>query len=84
MEKFEEFLAAKKINSEAFQKMEPQLWEELRSLFDQMHPDSFTAQKLYLINPLRLKYPGKKVDSAGDKPKAARPRPKIPRTKPPE
>ncbi len=50
------FLASKKIDSEAFQKNEPALWSEWKALFEQMHPKSFVAQKLYLINPIRKKY----------------------------
>lgn len=53
---FEEYLISKKINSEAFKIAEPLLWQEWHGLFDQMSPASFTAQKLYLINPIRRKY----------------------------
>jgi len=54
---FEEFLAAKKINSRAFQQAQPQKWQALREIFEQMHPESFTAQKKFLFNDLRHKYP---------------------------
>lgn len=30
---------------------------ELKKLFDQVHPNSFTAQKLFIINEIRRKYP---------------------------
>jgi len=53
---FETYLTAKKIDSIAFRKAEPQVWQEWSSEFDQMHPDSFTMQKLNLINPIRRKY----------------------------
>ena len=33
------------------------LWEEWEHLFGQMHPDSFTAQKLFLINKVRRMFP---------------------------
>lgn len=39
-----------------FKKAEPQLWAEWNNEFEQMHPDSFTMQKLNLINPVRRKY----------------------------
>jgi hypothetical protein len=54
---FEEFLSGKKIDSSAFQKAEPSRWEEWKAEFDKIHPNSFTTQKLYLINPIRRKYP---------------------------
>lgn len=54
---FEEYLTAKKIDSKDFYSNERNLWESWKSEFQQMHPNSFTAQKLYLINPIRRKYP---------------------------
>ncbi len=54
---FEEFLKNKKIDSARFKATEPARWQEWQELFIQMHPKSFTAQKLYLINPIRRKYP---------------------------
>jgi hypothetical protein len=39
-----------------FKKAEPELWSEWNNEFEQMHPDSFTMQKLNLINPVRRKY----------------------------
>jgi hypothetical protein len=53
---FEEYLISKKIDLKAFQQNENDLFETWKSEFAQMHPHSFTAQKLYLINPLRRKY----------------------------
>ena len=41
---------------------------------DQVHPDSFTAQKLFLINPIRRKFPLKETEaSKTTRPKVARP-----------
>ncbi|MEM9671607.1 MAG: hypothetical protein ACFB15_15655 [Cyclobacteriaceae bacterium] len=57
METFEEYLEKKKIDSSAFQQAEEELWLEWQGLFEQIHPDSFTSQKLFLINPIRRKYP---------------------------
>ena len=55
-----------------FQQGEPELWKTWSMEFAQMHPSSFTAQKLYLINPIRRKYPLKslpeKVEVQADKP----------------
>jgi hypothetical protein len=53
---FEAYLISKKIDSAEFLKAEPDLWKNWKIEFDQMHPVSFTAQKLYLINPIRRKY----------------------------
>lgn len=56
METFEEYLR-KKIDGAAFAQHEPQRWQEFQELFAQMHPNSFTAQKLFLINTIRRNYP---------------------------
>jgi len=53
---FEGYLISKKIDSKLFADAEPDLWRQWQSEFEQVHPNSFTAQKLYLINPLRRKY----------------------------
>jgi len=53
---FEAYLLSKKIDSAAFLKAEPDVWSAWKREFDQIHPKSFTAQKLYLINPIRRKY----------------------------
>lgn len=54
---FEEYLVSKKIDATLFQEKENALWVTWKDEFDTMHPNSFTAQKLYLINPIRRKYP---------------------------
>jgi hypothetical protein len=54
---FEEYLLSKKIDSKAFAEAESLLWSAWKSEFEQMHPNSFTVQKLNLINPIRRKYP---------------------------
>jgi len=53
---FEEYLISKKISIEKFAKGEPEMFEEWRVLFEQMHPESFTMHKKFLINPIRRKY----------------------------
>lgn len=53
---FEEYLVSKKIDQDLFKDAEPKLFQEWRNEFEQIHPNSFTAQKLYLINPIRRKY----------------------------
>ena len=53
---FMTYLRSKKIDDQKFRSKEPELFRELREQYDQMHPGSFTAQKLFLINPIRRKY----------------------------
>jgi hypothetical protein len=53
----EAYLISKKIDSAAFLKAEPELWKSWDFEFQEMHPNSFTLQKLNLINPVRRKYP---------------------------
>ena len=53
---FEEFLKKKKIDPLKFKVGNPEKWEEWESLFLQVHPKSFTSQKLFLINAIRRKY----------------------------
>ena len=54
---FEEYLVSKKIDSKAFREQAPDQWTAWNAIFEQMHPNSFTAQKLYLINPIRRRFP---------------------------
>jgi hypothetical protein len=49
-------LKKKKINPQLFQEAEPLRYAEFMYLFEQLHEDSFTLQKLYLLNQLRRKY----------------------------
>jgi len=53
---FEEYLIAKKIDREKFSKAEPARFEEWQLLFGQMHHESFTLHKKFLLNPIRRKY----------------------------
>jgi hypothetical protein len=54
---FPSYLQSKKIEAHAFQQSEPSLFHEWKTLYEQVSPESFTAQKLFLINPIRRKYP---------------------------
>jgi hypothetical protein len=53
---FEAYLSSKKIDSTAFRNAEPAVWNSWNDVFAQMHPNSFTLQKLNLINVVRRKY----------------------------
>ncbi len=78
---FDDYLRKKKIDADAFKKAETDLYSSLKEVYDQMHPDSFTAQKLFLINPIRRKYQLKEVaEKPAEKPKTMRP--KIMKPKP--
>jgi len=87
---FEAYLTSKKIDSESFRKAEPAVWDVWKNEFEQMHPNSFTVQKLNLINAVRRKYllqqpvpeaPTPPAPGAAAAPKPGRPvmrpRPKI-------
>ena len=53
---FAEYLLSKKIDAQAFKENEMNLYEQWEREFGQMHPNSFTMQKLNMINPVRRKY----------------------------
>lgn len=54
---WEEYLALKKIDARAYQQGAPQQYADFERQFLQMHPESFTAHKLFLINDIRRAYP---------------------------
>lgn len=56
MMSFSEYLISKKIDEGKMKAAEPQRFEEWRLLFEQMHPDSFTLRKKFLLNLTRRKY----------------------------
>jgi len=70
---FEEYLVSKKIDSAALKAAEPTKWNEWSDLFNQVSVQSFTAQKLYLINPIRRKYQLKSEPAAPAQPSTSRP-----------
>jgi hypothetical protein len=53
---FEEYLKQKKIDASIFKKNDPGRFDEWQELFQTMHPESFTAQKKFLINDIRRRY----------------------------
>jgi hypothetical protein len=53
---FEEYLKSKKIDAKAFESSEPDLFNDWKVEFAQLHVNSFTLQKLNLLNPIRRKY----------------------------
>lgn len=53
---FEEYLLQKKIDSVRFREAESTRFAEWKHEFEQMHPESFTVQKKFLLNDTRRKY----------------------------
>ncbi|CAN5124640.1 hypothetical protein BH23BAC1_BH23BAC1_31340 [soil metagenome] len=58
---FHEYLIKKNIDPAKFEKGDPDRWADFKNLYEQVHPASFTAQKLYLINRIRRQFPLTKV-----------------------
>lgn len=53
---FDDFLKSKKIDPSSFKTGDESQYNELKGLFDQVHPSSFVQQKLFLINRIRRKH----------------------------
>jgi hypothetical protein len=53
---FEEYLTNKKIDTDLFSKANPEKWQALKAIFEQMHPEGFTMQKKFLLNDLRKRF----------------------------
>lgn len=53
---FNEYLALKKIDAQHFQCQDPVLYTEWKCLFEQIHPDSFTTLKKFLLNNVRRRH----------------------------
>ncbi len=77
--KFDEYLSEKKIDSAKYKHAEPAQYEEFLKIFDQMHPESFTQQKLFLINKIRRAY---LLEENVDTKKATAPKAMRPKIKP--
>ncbi len=75
---FEAYLENKKIDPAKFKKGEIDRYYAFKMQFDQMHPKSFTAQKLFLINGLRRRYPLHESNADENISKKSATNPKIP------
>lgn len=75
---WEEYCISKKIDAKAFQQSDSQRYQELKTIFEQVHPNSFTEQKKFLINDLRRKYHLKEEIKAEAPKTSAKPVVKIP------
>ncbi len=77
---FEEYLKDKKIDPTAFKKGNKDQYCNWEEIFQQVHPNSFTAQKLFLINEIRRNYPIKiESDNQSQKKPQAKPKIRIPK-----
>ncbi|WP_370089067.1 hypothetical protein [Ekhidna sp.] len=79
---FEEYLKGKKIDSEKYKAAEPKQYADFKGLFDQMHPESFTQQKLFLINQIRRAYKFEEIEEIKKPTPKPAMRPKIKPLKP--
>lgn len=61
--KFDEFLISRKIDAEAFQNGDPDLYKKWNFSFEQMHPASFTTRYLFNLNSIRRKFTLKKIEN---------------------
>jgi hypothetical protein len=74
---FEEYLKQRKIDSATFKNKFPDVFETFVKHFELMHPESFAAQKLFLINNIRRECPIKVESTAENKPQIVKAKPKI-------
>lgn len=75
---FEEYLLLKKIDADAYKMSAASQYAHFETEFLQMHPKSFTDQKLFLINDLRRTHPLMSTPTADASSTASsRPKPKM-------
>jgi len=77
---FTAYLKSKKIDTKSFFNAEKETFEKWKKEFDLMHPNSFTQQKLFLINKVRRNHPLQEVPEQLEKKKPMM-RPKIAKPK---
>lgn len=66
---FASYLKSKKIDLKSFFSSEKEMFEQWKRAFDQMHPNSFTQQKLFQINRVRRQFPFKEEAAKVEKKK---------------
>ncbi len=79
---FIEYLKSKKIDPIRFKDEHPDQYVEWFTVFNQVHPESFTQQKLFLINNLRRKYTLKVEEEDKKQPTPKMMKPKMKPLKP--
>lgn len=79
---FREYLIDKKIDPDKFKSGDTETYRTFNMHYSQMHPSSFTAQKLFLLNKVRRKYLLEKVPEEKTATQAKKVKPKmVPRMK---
>ncbi|MEM6734535.1 MAG: hypothetical protein AAGC64_01535 [Bacteroidota bacterium] len=58
---FADYLKSKKIDPKKYRNRYPEQYLEWESLFNEVHPNSFTQQKLFLLNKTRREFPFKEI-----------------------
>ena len=82
MNAFKEYLISKKIDPAKFSVGQPKLYGDFEIEFEEMHINSFSAQKIFLINKIRRSYPFMEAPLADTPKSTPKPRPKmVPRIK---
>ena len=56
---FEEYLISKKIDQNLFKNSDSDLFHSWETMFNLIHPVSFTEQNKFIVNKIRRKYPMK-------------------------
>ena len=54
---FEEYLISKKIDRNLFKNSDSDLFHSWETMFNQIHPLSFTEQNKFIVNKIRRKFP---------------------------
>ena len=60
-----------------FLQSDPERFREWKTIFEQVHPDSFTEQKKFLINPIRKRYLLVAVEGETKTEEAVKPKPVV-------
>lgn len=74
---FEEYCLKKKINADLFKQHDAERFQEWKMIFEQIHPDSFTEQKKFLMNSTRRLYPLSSEDSTLNTTEEIKAKPKV-------
>lgn len=77
-----DYLKGKKIDPAKFETGDKELFDKLKLLYEQVHPNSFTQQKLFLINNVRRKFHLKEETKDSTKASTVKVRPRILPNKP--
>ncbi|MEM0938778.1 MAG: hypothetical protein AAGI25_03190 [Bacteroidota bacterium] len=79
---FIEYLKSKKIDPEKYRNGYPEQYRAWETLFNEVHPNSFTQQKLFLLNKTRREFPFKETITEKKPSSKAVMRPKVKPFKP--